>query len=493
MNDLYAAIQRRPGNSPALICGQSTWTSKDLWQASNAVAAYLYSLAVESGDRIALLFRNSPQYVATYLGVMANGYVAVPLNPLERPHALAHHVLHSESRILIGDDTHPQWRTLSREIDSLAIPVDPRDPSPRDFLQALGRRNPYHYSHGNTRRPDDLAAIVYTSGTTGSPKGVMLSHDNLTTNMTAIQSSLNLTPSDRVLCPIPLQLAYGNSVLLSHLLAGASIVLENGLTDPEHTLETLRNTDCTGLAGSATTLSFLLKSLVNIDLRYITQAGSAIPSSLVRQLRSALPATQLFLMYGQTEATARLTCLPVDANESKTSSVGLPIPGVEIAISHDAGIVRTPGVIGEICAKGPGVMLGYWKNPNATAMTLRDGWLRTGDLGYMDSQGYLHLIGRTAEMINVGGLRVSPFEVEETLLEIAGIAEAGVTGIPDRRLGQVVKAIVVLSPGASIQKEEIRQHCVNRLAAYKVPQLIELAETLPKTSSGKLKRHELTL
>jgi acyl-CoA synthetase (AMP-forming)/AMP-acid ligase II len=340
-----------------------------------------------------------------------------------------------------------------------------------------------------------LASIIYTSGTTGQAKGVMLSHASLHANARAIIASLGLTERDHSLCVLPFHFSYGNSVLQSHLLSGARLTLEDNLAFPQVLLQRLQDERVSGFAGVPSTFALLLARhrLADFDLsalRYVTQAGGPMPRVLLAKIREQLPGLRVFLMYGQTEATARLTCLDPADLDRKPGSVGVAIDGVEIEIRENGAAVPR-GRVGHVYARGPNVMLGYWGNPNATAEVLRDGWLDTRDLGYFDEDGYLFIVGRTSDMIKVGAFRVSPTEIEEVVMGLDGVAEAGVVGVADDILGQAVKVVVVLRPGAALTPLAVKAYCRENLAAYKVPKVVEFALALPRTSSGKLQRFKL--
>jgi acyl-CoA synthetase (AMP-forming)/AMP-acid ligase II len=324
----------------------------------------------------------------------------------------------------------------------------------------------------------------------------MLSHRNLLANALSIIEYLQLSSADRGLCVLPFHFSYGNSVLHTHLLSGACLALEDNFAFPHVTLRHMQDAAITGFSGVPSTFALLLGRcrLNDYDLshlRYLTQAGGAMARPLIERLREQAPGTQIFIMYGQTEATSRLTYLPPAQLEAKLGAVGIPIPGVQIEV-RDSRFQQVPaGEIGEVCARGPNIMLGYWNDPAATAQAVRDGWLRTGDLARMDEDGYLYIEGRASDMIKVGAFRVSPQEIEEVLLALHGVEEAGVTGIADETLGQAIKAVIVPSPGARLEILDVKAHCRENLAAYKVPRLIEFAPTLPRTSSGKIQRFKL--
>jgi acyl-CoA synthetase (AMP-forming)/AMP-acid ligase II len=337
------------------------------------------------------------------------------------------------------------------------------------------------------------AAILYTSGTTGAPKGVTLSHANLTANTEAILKYLELGPNDNGLCVLPFHYAYGNSILHTHLAAGARLVLENSLAYPHRVAGLLSSEKITGMSGVPSTWTLLLtrarlKEAELPALRYVTIAGGALPGDGLRALQHAMPRTRIFVMYGQTEATARITWLPPDRMVDKAGSAGVPVQGMEVEIRDADGRILAHGETGEIRARGTSVMLGYWQDPLTTSAVLQDGWLHTGDMGYLDADGYLFIAGRRSDMIKVGSHRVNPAEIEEVILQLDGIAEAAVIGAPDPVLGQVIKAVVATHPGASVPAMSVQSLCRARLAPHKVPRVVEFVEQLPRTASGKIKR-----
>ncbi len=493
----FDQMAARAGIATALVWRETRWSYSDLQQAIAGAAEGLTARAPARGARVALLLRNSPQYVALFYGVLAAGLVAVPLNAQERASVLARQIEHCEAAVLAGATDHPEWPALSAAAAArgcIVVPLPPRDndTSLELFLREIAdKRAPV------TRAPDgsELACIIYTSGTTGRPKGVMLSHGNLLANTEGIISYLGLRPSDRGLCVLPFHFSYGNSVLHTHLLAGAELILEDNFAYPHVTVQRLADEGVTGFAGVPSTFALMLGrcNLREFDLsrlRYLTQAGGAMARPLIERLRADLPRVQLFIMYGQTEATARLTYLPPAQLSSKLGSVGVAVPGVEIDVQLD-GRSLPAGEIGEICARGTSIMQGYWNDTTATHEVLRDGWLRTGDLGHRDADGFLFIDGRSVEMIKVGAFRVSPQEVEEVISAVAGVEEVAVAAMPDELLGQSVKAVIVKREGADLDERAVKAHCRQMLAAYKVPKLVEFVSAMPRTSSGKIQRFKL--
>jgi acyl-CoA synthetase (AMP-forming)/AMP-acid ligase II len=374
------------------------------------------------------------------------------------------------------------------------VPITPRDDdtSLEQFLREVAdQQAPVSQVPAAT----ELACIIYTSGTTGRPKGVMLSHGNLAANTEGIISYLGLKPSDRGLCVLPFHFSYGNSVLHTHLLAGAELILEDSFAYPHLTVQRLQDERVTGFAGVPSTFALMLGRCNLRDfnlgaLRYLTQAGGAMARPLIERLRTELPQVQLYVMYGQTEATARLTYLPPAQLTDKLGSVGVAVPGVEIDVQLD-GRSLAPGEVGEICARGPSIMQGYWNDATATHEVLRDGWLRTGDLGHRDDDGFLFIDGRSVDMIKVGAFRVSPQEIEEVIAAVPGVEEVCAAAMPDELLGQAVKAVIVRREGSDLDERAVKAHCRQNLAAYKVPKMVEFVSVMPRTASGKIQRFKL--
>jgi len=342
-----------------------------------------------------------------------------------------------------------------------------------------------------------MAVLLYTSGTTGRPKGVMLSHGNLVANNVTIIDYLRLGPDDVGLTVMPFHFSYGNSVLHTHLGAGATLLLEDNLAYPLVVMQRLQNERVTGFSGVPSTFAILMSRtrIEDFDLssmRYLTQAGGAMTRAAIQRMRHLVPSARFFVMYGQTEATARLTYLPPERLDEKLGSIGKALAGVDIEVRGPRGEVLPPGQTGELCARGPNIMLGYWRDEEATREAVVEGWLHTGDLAHTDDDGFLYIDGRLVEMIKVGSFRVSPLEVEEVLATLPGIAEMAVASMPDELLGHAVKAELVLRERASLDERQVKAHCRARLAGYKVPKVVEFARELPRTSSGKIQRFKLS-
>lgn len=488
--DLLARSVRQQPLAEALVQAERRISYAELWRACTAVAQRLRQQGLQPGERVALLLRASPEYVAAYYGALAAGAVAVPLNADAKPPAIGGLLRHCDARFLISGSGLEElaraaigsaacrllpaadfgmWTASDAGGELLDLPVEPAMP----------------------------ATILYTSGTTGAPRGVLLSHGNLVSNVLAVVAYLRLTPSDRILHVLPFHYSYGNSVLHTHLAAGATVIIEPGFAYPHRILERMAAEGATGFSGVPATYALLL-SRTRLDryplasLRYLTQAGGAMAAADILRVREQLPQAAFFVMYGQTEASSRLTYLPPERLADKLGSVGRPIAGTELRVVGADGQPLAPNQIGQVCVRGPGVMLGYWNDPDATRQVLRDGWLWTGDLGRLDEEGFLYLHGRVCELIKTGAHRVSPAEIEEVLLGLDGVAEAVAAGIPDPLLGQAIKVWLVPQPGARLGAREVLAHCRRHLPLYKVPKQVAFTAALPRTASGKIRRLALT-
>jgi acyl-CoA synthetase (AMP-forming)/AMP-acid ligase II len=339
---------------------------------------------------------------------------------------------------------------------------------------------------------------MFTSGSTGEPKGVMVTHRNIECNTRDIIDYMKLIPTDRAMLVLPLHYCFGLSVLHSHLLVGASMVINNQFLYPETVVQDMHAKRCTGLAGVPSTYQILLrksrfKSVKFPALRWLQQAGGRLPKPYISEIRHAFPDIRFFIMYGQTEATARLSFLPPERLGEKLGSIGRGLASTHLEVlKADGTPVEPEGAdIGEIVASGDNITAGYWNDPVETARYFRDGRLYTGDLARVDSDGFIFIVDRARDMIKSGGNRVSAKEIEDAICELPDVVEAAVIGVPDAFLGEAIAAFVVLIQGAQIGEEAIRLHCRQRLAAFKIPHHYYLHDRLPHNSSGKVLKNKL--
>lgn len=491
---LQKSVQQHP-DAEALVHGSTRLSYRNLWAQVQGVSSFLQREGLAPHARVALLLENSIEYVAAYYGVLAAGGAVVALNAGAKAADLNNWLSHCEASWLIIDAAHPEagavmeWCRGRVRVIALECAADGvfswqeivRTPGTTDIAPVQAQ---------------DLAAIIYTSGTTGRPKGVMLSHANLASNLESILAYLSLTASDRVLNVLPFYYSYGNSVLHTHLAVGGCVVIEDNLVYPHRVLQRMSTERVTGFSGVPSTFALLLSRVKFEDydlsaLRYVTQAGGPMPSANIQRLLQALPQVRLFVMYGQTEATARLSYLPPERLHDKLGSIGIAIPGVVLEVRNEKGEPLGPDQVGEIWARGENIMSGYWNDPTATRQVLVDGWLKTGDLACQDADGYFYIRGRQSDMIKSGAHRIHPQEIEEAIAELSDVAEVAVIGVGDEILGQVVQAYILPKPGAVLDVLHVKRHCHQRLAGYKIPKYIEFVVELPRTASGKIKKHLL--
>lgn len=484
----------------ALRTIDADYTYGDLVFALDEIAEYLVNAGARKGDRAILLGENSFFWVAAYLGILRAGLVCVPLpSGISKP-GLGYILDATEARFafLQGRSAFKHGAEMpgidvvtEREVSgmlaarSIATPGDLRSEDPT-------ARTPF--PEVNSR---DLAALMFTSGSTGRPRGVMVSHGNIIANTNSIIECLKLGENDSVMTVLPFHYCFGISLLHTHLKAGGSLVLDSRFMYPEVVLQRLQETACSGFAGVPSHYQILLRSSTLKrksfpHLRWVQQAGGHLAPSFVRELREALPNARIFVMYGQTEATARLACLPPERLESKAGSIGKAIPGVTLRVLNESGEAVKPGEIGEIVAEGENVAQGYWRASEDSATTFREGRLYTGDLATVDDEEFIYVVDRAKEFVKCGGKRVSCRQLEDTLLEFDGLLETAVVGIPDDVLGEAVKAFVVpRQQGADGLEDHLRLFCKAHLPHQLIPREIVVMRSLPKNSSGKVLRAQL--
>ena len=343
---------------------------------------------------------------------------------------------------------------------------------------------------------DAAALLVYTSGSTGAPRGVIQTHANIDANTRSICEFLQLSAADRAMAILPLSYCYGKSVLQTHLMVGGSVFFDHRFMYPRLVVETIGRERCTGFAGVPLTFELIRRqvdprSIAMPTLRYLTQAGGAMSLATTRWVREAFSPARLFVMYGQTEATARLAYLAPEDGEENAGSIGRPIPGVELEVVDESGAPRPAGEEGQLVARGANVTSGYFRAPAETAEILHGGWLWTGDLARKDADGFIFLTGRARELMKIGGYRVNPAEIEQRLCAHPDVLEAAVLGQSHPISGEVPVAFVVKRAEASLSEPELRRHCRTALPAYKVPAAVWFIEALPRTSAGKVAKTEL--
>lgn len=501
---LIAAAERTP-DKQALLYGSAHSTYSELLMSAQGIACCLNELHLETGFRGAILNDNPFEYISAYFGILLAGGIAVGLNTQTSDAGLVFVLNDCEASILF---TSPKF---NRYLDNALSMV----PSLKALVSSgqLGEQvmssscmrwefaELCNYPHKNSvslpfRSSHDFAQIIYTSGSTAKPKGVVLRHANLIANTESIISYLGLQANDRVMAVLPFFYSYGNSVMLTHLAVGGSLVVNQSFLYPNVILQQMVDHEVTGFSGVPSTFAILLNrsaiaSFSFPRLRYLTQAGSAMSQDLARRLKQVFPTADIFIMYGQTEAGARLAYLDPAELERRPGSIGKGIPGVELTLRDAAGNLVQAGEIGEIVARGENIMAGYWNRPEETREVLRFECLWTGDLARMDEDGYLYIVSRKSDLIKSGSHRIGPKEIEDVLEEHPAVHEAAVVGIPDEILDEHIRACVVLQPNSYCCEKDLQIHCRKRLPQFKVPHEMVFLTDLPKTSSGKIIKTEL--
>jgi long-chain acyl-CoA synthetase len=344
----------------------------------------------------------------------------------------------------------------------------------------------------------DVAAIMFTSGSTNRPRGVMVSHLNIIANTSSIVEYLALTSNERIMVVLPFYYCFGTSLLHTHLRTGGALVIDTRFMFPDKVLVRMQETKCSGFAGVPSHYQLLLrksnlKKMQFPALRYVQQAGGKLADSLIQELREAIPAVQIYVMYGQTEATARLSYLPPELLDRKAGSIGKGIPGTRLRVLDEGGAPVKVGEVGEIVAEGKNITLGYWNAQDETDLTFRNGRLHTGDLAKVDDDGYIFVVDRSKDILKCGGKRYSCKEVEEMLMEFDGLVEAAVIGVPDELLGEAVKAFVVPQHKDERLVDRLHNFCLQRLPAPLIPKQIVVLDEIPKNTAGKIMKPALRL
>jgi len=487
---LIDSAKRYP-DRPAVIHQQKLMTYSRLNDFSDVFAGRLVSENVKKGDRVALFLDNSGDYVIAYFGILKAGAVVVALNSQLVPRELASLIIDCTPKTIVTDSKH--GRIIAEALELSGAKIKPL------IIDEGGLQSAVEGSSARYVETDcgehDLAMLIYTSGTTGKPKGVMLSHANVAANAASIAGYLRLSADDKVMVILPFYYSYGMSLLTTHIKSGAALVIDNRFLYPNSILDTMLKEGVTGFAGVPSHFAILLRksALRNYKfpaLRYVTQAGGAMAPEMIREFQGVLPTVKFYVMYGQTEASARLSYLDPDALNAKIGSIGKAIPGVELKVLDEQGKPVACGQTGEIVARGDNVMLGYWNDPVETAKVLRKEGLYTGDLANVDEEGFLYLVSRKKDMIKSGANRISPLEIENVVCGLSGVVECAAVGMPDEILGESIKLFVALN-GRCVTKKDIMIYCKQNLAPYKLPKDIVIVESLPKTAGGKIKREEL--
>jgi len=498
---LEQSAQRFP-NKIALIHEDVRATYTQINSKANQLAYWLIDQGITKGDRVALLLDNCLEYVISYYGALKTGAVVAPLCSDLKPDGLRTLLQKLCPKVVISS---PKFERLLQETDLTNINI-------HELLLKSPKlkwsSTPFSViswddliTNGDSLNPDapidesTTASIIYTSGSTGNPEGVMLSHKNIVSNVHSICQYLYLTEKDIQMVVLPFYYVMGKSLLNTHISVGGTVVINNKFAFTASVIKQMVDEQVTGFSGVPSTYAYLIhrSPLLNYrdrlnSLRYCSQAGGHMSRKHKEELRQVLPKrTKIYIMYGATEASARLTYLEPEHFEDKLDSIGKPISGVNLCVLDEKGNEVPNGRTGELVATGPNIMQGYWKDVESTARVLDGHGYHTGDLGYKDKEGYFYVTGRKDNLLKIGGHRINPREIEDVLLESELVIEVAVLGISDELLGS--KLIAVVTPkNKDCSVDRILNKCSEKLPGFKLPGEINLVRALPKNTSGKIDR-----
>jgi len=517
VQDTLLASARSWPEKEALVADGLRISYRVLLERALAFAQKFRACSLATGDRVTLFLPNGAELAAALYGVWLAGGVAMVVNPQTRAEKLAFLLEDSGARLMV---THPLLEATARrarlvmagEAPELLMGEELSTGTDVDSLR--GAPGALSASLASGRSPSfmkelletglvatDLALIIYTSGSSGQPKGVMLTHQNITFTLESLIEYLRLDPSDRILNVLPLAFDYGLYQLLMAVRLGATLVLEQGFGYPALIEQRLLEESITVFPGVPTLFATLLaragtEPKAFPSVRRVTNTAAALPAAATPGLQALFPQALLFRMYGLTECK-RVCYLEPEELEGRPDSVGKAIPGTQVFLVDEEGKRVGPGGTGILHVRGPHVMAGYWNRPDLTAEMLLEGQypgdrvLRTGDLFHMDAEGFLYFLGRSDDIIKSRGEKVSPVEVERVLYSVPGVRDAAVLGVPDPLLGEAIHAYLSFSSGAEASERALRRFCQEHLESFMVPQVFHILEDLPKGTNGKILKKDL--
>jgi len=512
---LYRSARRLP-DKVALVCGEQRWTYRALDQRTDHLATTLVDQGVRRQDRVAVLLDNSAETVISLYGILKAGGVFIILAGSLKGAKLRYILENSGANILI---THVSKAKVVKDAlgenpaDRKVIWVGSSKQIPDELSKSSlswdvvfpGFAGEIEAGRKDGRLPRcidvDLATLIYTSGSTGEPKGVMSTHHNMISAARSIVQYVGNVEDDIILDVLPLSFDYGLYQVIMAFMFGGTIVLEKSFLYFHTILERIAQEKVTGFPIVPTIVAMLLKlqDLTQYDfsnLRYMTNTGAALPVKHIRRLRSMFPQVTMISMFGLTECK-RVSYLPPEELDRIPSSVGKAMSNCEVFVVDEDGNEVPPGETGELIIRGSNVMQGYWRAPEITASTYRDGQspsgriLYSGDYFRKDEQGYLYFLGRKDDMIKSKGERISPKEVENNISGMEGVAEVAVLGLPDEIFGQAIKAYIVPAPDVDLAEKQVLKYCATNMETFMVPKYIEFMDSLPKTQNGKIDKKQL--
>ncbi len=479
----FAQSARRDPAKTALFWGEAQFSYGQFLAQSLGVARRLTSeFGVRRGDRVGIWLKNCPEFVPAIFGAWQAGAVLVPINNFLKPPEVQFILADAGINVVILDDSmKPGFEALVEQRQGLTSMT----------VEIFGGGDDCRVEDCDSA-DDSLAVILYTSGTTGHPKGAMLSHANFLANVKSCEHELLAVGQDRFVVLLPMFHSFMLTVgVLLPMLIGGSIVLIKTLHPPKNVILEILQHRATLLPAVPQFFRALAHSSMPVDLplRLCISGGAPMPAETMKEFAARFP-IPLLEGYGLSEASPVVSFTPI-RGPWKAGSIGVPISGVSVTIQNDQGAILPTGQIGELCVRGPNVMQGYWNLPAETSNALRNGWLLTGDIGYADPDGYLYITDRKKDMLLVNGINVYPREVEEILYQFPGVKEAAVIGIPDSRKGEQPLAFVVAADGIQLDEKALHGFVRERLADYKVPRRIVFLPALPRNATGKVLKTEL--
>ena len=499
---LLASAEKYP-DKIAIISGNNELTYGEFLRMSGALAVSMHRGGLQKGDRVLIFMENSwEEAVAVYAVTLAGG-VFVTINPQTKSDKLRYIAEDSGARILITEGRlKNEFAFVFKDpgtVKTVIVNGDKNSYSPASGIHLASLKELFSTRYDESSLPvvipNDLAALIYTSGTTGEPKGVMMTHQSMVFATWSLIEYLRLTPEERIMLVLPMSFDYGLYQLLMAVTVGATLIMEKNFIFLGSVYKRIKETEPTVFPGVPTTFSMMVTSYKRDPITFpsvkkITNTAAALSSELIPYLKKIFPNALIFKMYGLTECK-RVSYLEPEMIDKKTDSVGKAIPGTEVFILSDDGRQVAPEETGILYVRGPHVMLGYWNKEKESREMLKPGklpWERvlcTNDLFKMDEEGFLYFVGRNDDIIKTRGEKVSPLEVEKVILELNGVEECAIIGVPDEIMGEVIVAFVSCDEGALTEKE-IQHHCAKHLESFMIPQKIILMNELPKTANRKI-------
>jgi acyl-CoA synthetase (AMP-forming)/AMP-acid ligase II len=468
----------------AVIDESRSYTYRDLRRGVGRLATALLDLELAPGSRIGIMGANSFFWIVAYLSAMRTGHIAVPFALPFVPEEVHRNAAWVGCAAMLVD------QRVSHQLeghlpDGVVV-----------ITEGILHSGTAELPRSAPTSPDSDAVLMFTSGTTSRPKAVRVTHRNIRANTESIIEYLDLRRSDRMLVVLPFHYCFGASLLHTHLRVGGSIVLCNTFTFPETAVDMMEAERCTGFAGVPSSIQLLLrlstfKSRPLPQLRLIQQAGGKLPAPQIEELVAARPDTQVFIMYGQTEATARLSYLPPEMIVAKPGSIGTGIPGTRLQVLDDNDVPVKPGQVGEIVAFGQNISPGYYQDPEATAAKFHGGALRTGDLATVDEDRFIYIVDRKDDFIKSWGYRVSSQEIESCALELPELVSAAAIGVPNEAAGEAILLFVTAATRDGITSDDVLGHLRDRLARHMVPAEVRIVGALPLNTAGKVAKNQL--